>query len=124
MPDDSAEPLSDDAYLERIDDRINWRLTHCNLPVADLKYLVNTVRALTERAERAERDAEYNEHACEVSNRMLTATKVAAEHRIEERDPVRRTGPRKRSRSSIPWPTPRVRLHARILNPVDSYKGF
>ena len=48
-PDDSAEPLSDDAYLERIDDRINWRLTHCNLPVADLKYLVNTVRALTAR---------------------------------------------------------------------------
>jgi hypothetical protein len=41
-----------DPYLERIDDRINWRLTHCNLPVADLRYLINTIDALQAKLER------------------------------------------------------------------------
>lgn len=92
---DSAEPLSAEE-IERIVKYWEQPTGMVNAPGGMVEYaqvciaqLIATIDALTERAERAERDAEYNEHACEVSNRMLTATKVAAEHRIEERDPVR-----------------------------------
>ena len=78
-PNDSAEPLTPEEVQQY--KGYTWG-------PYDTSRLFATIDSLTERSERAERDAEYNEHACEVSNRMPTATKVAAEHRIEERDPV------------------------------------
>ena len=35
-----------DPYLSRIHDRINWRLTHVSLSVADVKYLFSAIDAL------------------------------------------------------------------------------
>ncbi len=51
-PEQNRDPaVTRDAYLERIDDRINWRLTHVSLPVADVKYLFSTIEALQRRWE-------------------------------------------------------------------------
>ena len=57
-----------DAYLERIDDRINWRLTHVSLPVADVKYLFSTIEA--EVAARKEAEEELERYEADEQGRM------------------------------------------------------